>query len=152
MSPPTSGSKNKRARNQRESRWRRYVPPKRGLTFYGLHGVMSQKIELFIFCCYSLSICNIEKCLEWKFSILMRVCIVSSLEERTPKRPQIGQLLEKDFCPVVKNPLNSYQLICIHWKHFSNILSHVRMTVDAVLDWRLDLLSTYTLTTLECTF
>jgi hypothetical protein len=28
-------------------RWTRYVPPKRWLTFSGLHGVISQKIELF---------------------------------------------------------------------------------------------------------
>jgi hypothetical protein len=27
--------------------WRRYVPPKRRLTFNGLHGVISQKTELF---------------------------------------------------------------------------------------------------------
>jgi hypothetical protein len=43
-----------RARNQRESRWlpawrwRRYVHPKRRLTFNGLHGVISQNIVLFI--------------------------------------------------------------------------------------------------------
>jgi hypothetical protein len=42
-----------RARNQRESRWeaelwRRFVPPKRRVIFNGLHGVISQKIELFI--------------------------------------------------------------------------------------------------------
>jgi hypothetical protein len=29
-------------------RWRRYVPPKRQLTFNGLHGVISQKTVLFI--------------------------------------------------------------------------------------------------------
>jgi hypothetical protein len=29
-------------------RWRRYVPPKRRLTFNGLHGVISRKIVLFI--------------------------------------------------------------------------------------------------------
>jgi hypothetical protein len=29
-------------------RWRRHVPPKRRLTFNGLHGVMSQKIGLFL--------------------------------------------------------------------------------------------------------
>jgi hypothetical protein len=29
-------------------RWRRHVPPKHRLTFNGLHGVISQKIELFI--------------------------------------------------------------------------------------------------------
>jgi hypothetical protein len=29
-------------------RWRRYVPPKRRLTFNGLHGVVSQKMVLFI--------------------------------------------------------------------------------------------------------
>jgi hypothetical protein len=28
--------------------WRRYVPPKRRLTFNGLHGVISQKIQVFI--------------------------------------------------------------------------------------------------------
>jgi hypothetical protein len=28
-------------------RWRRYVPPKRRLVFYGLHGVISQKLVLF---------------------------------------------------------------------------------------------------------
>jgi hypothetical protein len=28
-------------------RWRRYVPPKRRLTFNGLHGVISQKMVLF---------------------------------------------------------------------------------------------------------
>jgi hypothetical protein len=30
-------------------RWRRYVPPKRRLTLNGLHGVISQKMVLFIF-------------------------------------------------------------------------------------------------------
>jgi hypothetical protein len=30
-------------------RWRRHFPPKRLLTFSGLHGVISYKIELFIF-------------------------------------------------------------------------------------------------------
>jgi hypothetical protein len=29
-------------------RWKRHVPPKRQLTFMGLHGVISQKIKLFI--------------------------------------------------------------------------------------------------------
>jgi hypothetical protein len=29
-------------------RWRRHVPPKRRLTFNGLHSVISQKVELFI--------------------------------------------------------------------------------------------------------
>jgi hypothetical protein len=29
-------------------RWSRYVPPKHRLTFTGLHGVISQKTELFI--------------------------------------------------------------------------------------------------------
>jgi hypothetical protein len=29
-------------------RWRRFVPQKRRLTFTGLHGVISQKTELFI--------------------------------------------------------------------------------------------------------
>jgi hypothetical protein len=32
----------------RSWRWRRYVPPKRRLTFNGLHGIISQKIVLFI--------------------------------------------------------------------------------------------------------
>jgi hypothetical protein len=32
----------------RERRWRQYVPPKRLLTFNGLHCVISQKTELFI--------------------------------------------------------------------------------------------------------
>jgi hypothetical protein len=40
-----------RTRNQHESKWlwrcKRHVPPKRPLTFNGLQGVMSQKIELF---------------------------------------------------------------------------------------------------------
>jgi hypothetical protein len=31
----------------RPCRWRRYVPPKRPLTFNGLHGVISQKVVLF---------------------------------------------------------------------------------------------------------
>jgi hypothetical protein len=30
------------------ARWSRHVPPKRRLTFNRLHGVISQKIELFI--------------------------------------------------------------------------------------------------------
>jgi hypothetical protein len=32
----------------RSRRWRRHIPPKRGLTFSGLHGVISQKKGLFI--------------------------------------------------------------------------------------------------------
>jgi hypothetical protein len=31
-----------------QGRWRRYVPPKRGLSFNGPHGVISQKIVHFI--------------------------------------------------------------------------------------------------------
>jgi hypothetical protein len=43
------GRRINRARNQRESRWQAEpVPPKRRLTFNGLHGVISQKIVLFI--------------------------------------------------------------------------------------------------------
>jgi hypothetical protein len=34
--------------NQEASRWRRYVFPKRWLTFNGLHGVISQKLILFM--------------------------------------------------------------------------------------------------------
>jgi hypothetical protein len=61
---PSSRSKIHRARNQnstchllsrwffawfilRSSRWRRHVLPKCPLTFNGLHGVISQKIEFF---------------------------------------------------------------------------------------------------------
>jgi hypothetical protein len=36
------------ARNQLENRWR-YVPPKRRLTLNGLHGVIFQKMVLFIY-------------------------------------------------------------------------------------------------------
>jgi hypothetical protein len=32
----------------RPCKWRRHVPPKRRLTYNGLHGVISQKMELFI--------------------------------------------------------------------------------------------------------
>jgi hypothetical protein len=61
-SPPSSGLKKKPAWKQssachvlsrsfltrlilRPRRWRRYVPPKRWLTFNGLHGIVSQKIS-----------------------------------------------------------------------------------------------------------
>jgi hypothetical protein len=47
ISPPSSGLKNKRTRNQRESTCR-YVPLKPRLTFNVLHGVISQKTVLFI--------------------------------------------------------------------------------------------------------
>jgi hypothetical protein len=44
------GRRISRARNQSKIRWqgRRYIPPKRRFTFNGLHGVISQKIVLFI--------------------------------------------------------------------------------------------------------
>jgi hypothetical protein len=49
MSPPSSASKNKPSKNQGEiSGKQRYVPPNRQLTFNGLHGLVSQKIEPFI--------------------------------------------------------------------------------------------------------
>jgi hypothetical protein len=54
MSPPSSGTKNKPTRNQREASSKQSpemeatFPPKRRLTFNGLHGVISQRIELFI--------------------------------------------------------------------------------------------------------
>jgi hypothetical protein len=48
MSPPTLGSSNKPTWKQVASRALRYVPPKRRLTFNGLHGVITQEIELFI--------------------------------------------------------------------------------------------------------
>jgi hypothetical protein len=46
------GQRIRQAKNQHKSRWqteqRRYVPPKRLLTFNWLHGVIHQKIVLFI--------------------------------------------------------------------------------------------------------
>jgi hypothetical protein len=61
VSPLSSGSKNKQRLCSlpalcwlfawlilRSSRWRRRIPPNNQLTFNGLHGVISQKIELFI--------------------------------------------------------------------------------------------------------
>jgi hypothetical protein len=55
MSPPSSWWKKKPKKNQYEagnkerkaSRWRRHVYPKHRFTFNGLHGVISQKTELF---------------------------------------------------------------------------------------------------------
>jgi hypothetical protein len=51
ISPPSAGSNKSSkipARLIRPWRWRRYVPPKLRLTFNGPHGVISQKIVLFI--------------------------------------------------------------------------------------------------------
>jgi hypothetical protein len=147
---PFSGSENNKGRNQRESKWRRYVPPKLGLTFNGLHAVISQNLYFLLFfvkyiqyrIMYGIKVCNLKA----------SVCTISSFEDRTmPKQPQIGQPVEKDFSPVVRIPSNSNQLICSHWKHFNNILSRVRVTLDGVFDWRLDLLTTYTHTTRDCT-
>jgi hypothetical protein len=48
---PLQGQRTNEARNQSEavsSRCRRHVPPKRQLTFCGLHGVMYQKMELLV--------------------------------------------------------------------------------------------------------
>jgi hypothetical protein len=65
ISPQSSGSKNKLSKKPawkqvasrafRPWRWRRYVPPKRRLTFNGLHGVIYvfENIVLFVsFTCY----------------------------------------------------------------------------------------------------
>jgi hypothetical protein len=59
LSPPSSASKQSSACHMlsrgflvrlvlRRKKWKWYVPPKRRLTSNGLHGVISQKIELFI--------------------------------------------------------------------------------------------------------
>jgi hypothetical protein len=45
-------------------RWRRYVPPKRQLTFNGLHGIVSQKIEVFITTAVRTSNPTLEVCSE----------------------------------------------------------------------------------------
>jgi hypothetical protein len=63
ISPPSSGSKDKPSKQSlilacrwfpawltfRPWRWRRHVPPKHWFTFNGLHGVITQNIELFVF-------------------------------------------------------------------------------------------------------
>jgi hypothetical protein len=42
------GRRISRARNQLQNKWRRYVPPKRRLTFNRLHDAISQKVVRFI--------------------------------------------------------------------------------------------------------
>jgi hypothetical protein len=50
ISPPSSKPKNKQRKEPcvTADGKKRYVPPKRRVIFYGTHGVVSQKIELFI--------------------------------------------------------------------------------------------------------
>jgi hypothetical protein len=50
-------------------RWRRHVPPKRWLTFNGLHGVISQKIDSS-----RLRLTNPETCGIHHYLLLVRVC------------------------------------------------------------------------------
>jgi hypothetical protein len=57
-----------RERNQRESRWRRHVAPKRRLTLNGLRDVISQKMVLFITTAVRTSN-PIEQLLEAVFSV-----------------------------------------------------------------------------------
>jgi hypothetical protein len=51
-------------------RWRRHFPPKRQLTFNGLHGIISQKISLHSHCCGNLKSYILLSCLHAAFNSL----------------------------------------------------------------------------------
>jgi hypothetical protein len=96
MSSPSSGSKNKTSKNPGWKQvassfachiWRRHVPLKRRLTFNGVQGVMSQKIELFYFTNVHLNIVPTSKVNKLAEEITLLTCI----------REVLGSILGPEF-------------------------------------------------------
>jgi hypothetical protein len=85
MSPPSLGSKNETRRNQDESWWQA-EPPKRHLTFNGLHGVMPQKIEQFI--TTTVRTWNLVKTLLWEVDGQLQEMIILILNLIHPVCPK----------------------------------------------------------------
>jgi hypothetical protein len=71
----------------RNWRWSRYVSPKCRLTLYGLHGVISQKMDLFM------------------FLIILRSAIIWGVQWKQLKLPQCNFLSTFSGCPS-----------SLHWK------------------------------------
>jgi hypothetical protein len=130
MSPPSSGSKNKRPKEPASLptsrrflswlilppwRWRRHVLPKRRLSFNGLYGVIFQKIDLgqYYFpppSCVSnsfpLKLTNFE-CIVWE-------CVYRTNYSLIP--------------PLFKAKI-------LNWRHWDSKYPHARLLSDRITQW-----------------
>jgi hypothetical protein len=74
-------------------RWKRYVPPKRRLTFNGLHGLSSRKTVLFFLkhlrrCIRIKVICKVVLVIDF-LEVGVKLCNIQTMKSRSPVRENL---------------------------------------------------------------
>jgi hypothetical protein len=91
-------------------RWRRHVPPKRRLTFNGLHGVISKKTELFRFFILTILSSGIWRHMVRRFALFKKMLILPHRQLTKIENYRLGTAVDHHL----KN-LKDYHFCCI-WK------------------------------------